>query len=89
MKLRIQNLLTAPDSHHLLAEICTLSRRLDYHYIADVKRKKSEALFLKSFLSENFDGNAWVATEGGQVKGLTCLESLPWDSNILAYPALS
>ncbi len=87
MKLLVKNLLTALDYSNLIAEICATSRSLDYHFLDDVNRERSEALFLKSMLADNFEGNAWVATEGGLVKGLLCLQSLPWDSIILGYPA--
>jgi ribosomal protein S18 acetylase RimI-like enzyme len=87
MKLLVQNLFVVPGHDKIIAEIASISCRLAFHALSDVKRERSEALFVKNILSDNFEGEAWVATEGGLVKGLLCIQALPWDSKILGTPA--
>jgi ribosomal protein S18 acetylase RimI-like enzyme len=71
----------------LIAEISFLSQCLAYHYLGDVKRACSEAIFLESMLDESSEGEIWVAMDEGRPKGLLRLKSLPWDSVILCHPA--
>ena len=88
MKLQIIKLFDLSDYNDVLGEIGSVSRQLDYHFLPGVRREYSEALLLGSMLPDDFEGKAWVVSEGGQLKGWLCLQGLPWDSAILGYPAL-